>query len=124
MNVERFDPAGLDPRTFTRRRAAVAVSLIILTVPAVVLMGDLHWRTGFDGWKLAHLIIFTILFNLLALGALQALVGFILRRRGGDRCRISASVDWETDTEVLEVRTAIVMPICNEDAGRVMEGVR
>ncbi|MDB6167388.1 MAG: glucosyl transferase family 2, partial [Verrucomicrobia bacterium] len=124
MTVERFDPRRLDPRIFGWRRAMVAVTMIVLTVPAVVLMGDLHWRTGFDGWKVAHLVIFALLFNLLALGALQALVGFLLRRQGGDGCRIAASVDWAADVEPLRARTAIVMPICNEDSTRVMEGVR
>ena len=107
-----------------RRRWMIFSSLLLITVPAAVLMGDLHWRTGFDGWKVAHLVIFTLLFGLLALGALQALVGFFLRRQGGDDCRIAASVDWENDTDPLNARTALVMPICNEDAGRVMEGVR
>ncbi|MDB6128752.1 MAG: glucosyl transferase family 2 [Verrucomicrobia bacterium] len=124
MEFRRFDPAQLDSSVTFRRRLMIFSSLVIITVPAAVLMGDLHWRTGFDGWKIAHLVIFTLLFGLLALGALQALVGFFLRRQGGDDCRIAASVDWENDADPLPARTALVMPICNEDATRVMEGVR
>ena len=36
----------------------------------------------------------------------------------------AGSVDWAEDAAPLRVRTAIVMPICNEESGRVMEGVR
>jgi membrane glycosyltransferase len=124
MHLQNFDPAQFDPGIALKRRAFVGVMVLLFTTPAVVLMADLHLRTGYDGWKLAHLVIFAVLFGLLALGALQALLGFILRRQGGDACRISASVDWAEDNAPLRVRTAVVMPICNEDAGRVMEGVR
>ena len=50
-------------------------------------MADLHWRTGFDAWKAVHLLLFAILFSLVAFGAVQAMTGFLLRRRGGDRFR-------------------------------------
>ena len=124
MQVQNFDPAQIDPASIRRRRVFVGLMVLLVTTPAVVLMGDLHLRTGYDGEKLAHLLIFAVLFALLALGALQALMGFILRRQGGDTCRITSSVDWSRDTGALAARTAIVMPICNEDASRVSEGVR
>lgn len=124
MQLLNFDPEQLEPGRVRRRRIFTAVMVGLVTAPAVVLMGDLHLRTGYDGWKLAHLLVFTLLFGLLALGALQALLGFILRRQGGDSCRIAASVDWAADNAPLAVRTALVMPVCNEDAGRVMAGVR
>ncbi len=124
MQVQNFDPAQLDPARIRRRRVFVGIMVLLVTTPAVVLMGDLHLRTGYDGGKLAHLLIFAVLFALLALGALQALMGFILRRQDGDTCRITSSVDWAEDTGPLVARTAIVMPICNEDTSRVSEGVR
>ncbi|MEO6874711.1 MAG: glucans biosynthesis glucosyltransferase MdoH [Opitutaceae bacterium] len=124
MQVLNFDPGQLEPAVARRRRLFVGVMVLLITVPAVMLMADLHSRTGFDGWKLVHLLVFTLLFGLLALGALQAMLGFMLRRQGGDELRISSSVNWAEDTGPVRVRTAVVMPICNEDAGRVMEGVR
>ena len=124
MQLLNFDPAQLDPGVVFKRRAFTGLMVLLFTTPAVVLMADLHLRTGYDGWKLAHLVIFAVLFGLLALGALQALLGFILRRQGGDACRISASVDWAEDQAPLRARTAVVMPVCNEDVGRAMEGVR
>ena len=124
MQVLNFDPGQMDPGVIRNRRVFTGVMVFLITAPAVVLMADLHLRTGYDGWKLAHLVVFTVLFGMLALGALQALLGFILRRQGGDSCRITASVDWAEDSAPLAVRTAVIMPICNEDAGRVMAGVR
>jgi membrane glycosyltransferase len=124
MQLLNFDPEQLDPGIVRKRRAFVSLMVLLITAPAVVLMADLHLRTGYDGWKLAHLLVFSVLFGLLALGALQALLGFILRRQGGDSCRISASVDWAEDNAALPVRTAVIMPICNEATGRVMAGVR
>ncbi len=124
MQLLNFDPAQLDPAVVRNRRVFTGLMVFLVTAPAVVLMADLHLRTGYDSWKLAHLVVFAVLFSLLALGALQALLGFILRRQGGDSCRIAASVDWAEDRAPLDARTAIVMPICNEDPSRVMAGVR
>ena len=39
-----------------------------------------------------------ILFGLVALGAAQTLIGFSLRRRGGDHCRITASLTADETT--------------------------
>lgn len=124
MQVHVFDPAQLDPAVGFRRRSFVLLMLVLVATPGVVLMADLHLRTGYDSWKLAHLVIFAVLFALLAFGALQAVIGFMLRQQGADPYRITQSVDWAQDREPLKVRTAIVMPVCNEEAGRVMEGVR
>ncbi|MDB6094593.1 MAG: glucosyl transferase family 2 [Verrucomicrobia bacterium] len=124
MQVQLFDPAQLEPGVGSKRRFFVGVMVLLVTIPAIVLMADLHLRTGYDGWKLAHLVIFAVLFTLLVFGAMQAVVGYMLRVQGGDTIRISQSVDWAEDRGPLEARTAVVMPICNEEAGRVMEGVR
>jgi len=123
MNVAPFDPAKLDPQIRRDRRVWVATLLLILTAPAVVVMADLHWRTGFDLWKIVHLLIFTLLFTLVALGSVQAIIGFVIRRKG-EPFSIMNSVDFATDTAVLSARTAVVMPICNEEVRRVMEGLR
>jgi len=123
MEAPLFDPAKLAPGEAARRRHRMLTILLLLAGPAVLVMADLHWRTGFDFWNVLHLVIFVPLFLLVALGAAQAMVGFAVRRRGGDRCRISGSLPPD-DGEPIAVPTAVVMPICNEDVVRVMEGVR
>jgi len=124
MNVVNFDPASLSPREATRRRHNLITLVVLLAGPAILVMADLHWRTGFDNWKIVHLILFIILFGLVALGAAQSIIGFFLRRRGGDACRITASLTEEDLARPVKARTAIVMPICNEEVSRVIEGLR
>src|ERR1700744_1945302 len=110
MNLAHFDPAKLDPQIRRDRRIRVATLLLALTAPAVMVMADLHYRTGFDLVKVLHLAIFTLLFTLVALGSVQAIIGLAIRRRG-EPFAIGNTVDFATDTEALEAPTAVVMPI-------------
>jgi membrane glycosyltransferase len=123
MDLPLFDPSALGQEEAARRRHRMLTLLLVLTGPGVLVMADLHWRTGFDFWKVLHLLVFTLLFLLVALGAAQSLVGFALRRRGGDACRISGSLPPD-DGGRIAAPTAVVMPICNEEVGRVMAGIR
>jgi membrane glycosyltransferase len=124
MTLSDFNPARLDPAVVTKRRTLILTLLLLLTGPAALLMADLHWRTGYDVWKITHLFIFTGLFSLVSFGAIQALIGFSMRRRGGDPFSIIRSVNFETDTDILDAPVAVVMPICNEEVKRVIEGFR
>ncbi len=119
-----FDPAQLSSEAASQRRHLVATLMLLLAGPAILTMADLHWRTGYDFWKALHLLLFAVLFLLIALGAAQALVGFRLRRRGGDRCQIMDTLEPGGPETAITARTAIVMPIFNEDVGRVIDGLR
>jgi membrane glycosyltransferase len=119
-----FDPAKLSPETASRRRHGVATLMLVLAGPAILIMADLHWRTGFDFWKVLHLFLFALLFILVSLGAAQALIGFVMRRRGGDPDQILDTLDPVGSEADISARTAVVMPICNEDVGRVIDGLR
>ena len=123
MRFTPFNPAALDPQVVTQRRMRVATGVLVLTAPAVLLMADLHWRSGFDFWKAVHLALFTILFAHLAFGAVQAWIGYRMRRKGGDPLQIIHSID-PADDSPMEAPTAVIMPICNEEVARVMEGMR
>ncbi len=124
MSVHRFDPARLDGTRVTQRRILVASLTLLLVGPAVLLMADLHWRTGMDNWKILHLVLFAILFALVAFGAVQAVVGFCCRMGRGDPNRILNSLTPEDEARPVDAPTAIVMPIFNEDTSRIMEGLR
>lgn len=125
MSESHFDPARLDGTRITQRRLLVATLTLVVTGPAVLLMADLHWRTGvIDGLKGLHLALFAVLFALIAFGATQAVIGFFCRRGGGDPNRILASLSAEDEARPVDAPTAIVMPIFNEGTSRIMEGLR
>jgi membrane glycosyltransferase len=124
MSEFRFDPARLDGTRVTQRRIFVATLTLLLVGPALLLMADLHWRTGMDGWKIFHLVLFALLFALVAFGAVQAVVGFFRRRGAGDPNRILNSLSPEDEARPVDAPTAVVMPIFNEDTSRIMEGLR
>ncbi|HEY1793959.1 MAG TPA: glucans biosynthesis glucosyltransferase MdoH [Opitutaceae bacterium] len=119
-----FDPSRLSADECSRRRHRVVTIVILMVAPAVVTMADLHWRTGFDTWKVAHLVLFTLLLVLIALGATQSLIGYWLRRSGAETCRIADTLSAEDLGRPVTARTAVVMPIFNEEVARVIEGIR
>lgn len=124
MKLHSFSPASLDPKCATRRRLLTLASVLVLTAPAVYVMAEVHSASEYSGWKALHWMVFVVLFGLIAFGAVQALIGFAVRRKGGDACSIMNSVDFETDTDPLPVSVAVVMPIFNEDVKRVFDGWR
>ncbi|MBA1204871.1 glucans biosynthesis glucosyltransferase MdoH [Pseudomonas capeferrum] len=85
------------------------------------------WDTVVQVWPYALqttiLILFGILFCWVSAGFWTALMGFLELLTGRDKYRISGA---STGNEPIEpgARTAIVMPICNEDVPRVFAGLR
>ena len=71
----------------------------------------------------ALLVVFALLSCWLAAGFWTAMMGFFVLAVGGDRHLISRSAAPATRLS-REARTAIVMPICNEDVRRVFAGLR
>ena len=70
----------------------------------------------------ALLVVFALLSCWLAAGFWTAMMGFFVLLRGGDRHLISRSA--AAPHIARDVRTAIVMPICNEDVRRAFAGLR
>ncbi|MDA8127996.1 MAG: glucans biosynthesis glucosyltransferase MdoH [Betaproteobacteria bacterium] len=73
--------------------------------------------------EVAILIVFGVLTGWVSLGFWTAIMGFVVKVTGGDRFAISASA--AADTPIGEqARTAVIMPICNENVARVFAGLR
>ncbi|MEO8186005.1 MAG: glucans biosynthesis glucosyltransferase MdoH [Burkholderiaceae bacterium] len=70
----------------------------------------------------ALLVVFALLTCWLAAGFWTAMLGFFVLAFGGDRQLISRSA--KADAISPHARTAIVVPICNEDVRRVFAGLR
>ena len=120
--MKLFDADQIHPLRLQRRRFLFFSCIILLTSFATWFMADLVWRDHIDASGIAILILFVILFAHVATGFCLAMVGFYVINRGGDSCRITRSVDWDSDPPLGS--TAIVMPVFNEDVSRVLEGLR
>lgn len=104
-----------------RRRCLFFSMVFLLASTASWVMADLLWRGGITRLELAMLIIFMILFTSVALGFVQAWIGFVILL-----CRPRPSVPDVGEgllPEELPV-TAIVMPIFNEDVASVFLGLQ
>jgi membrane glycosyltransferase len=117
MRVERVRPASREPRVFVFYSLAV-----LLTGVASLLFADLLWRQGWSTSRTILLVLFTLLFLLAALGCVHGIYGFILRRTA-DRRRITRLGDYRHQS-IDQANTALIIPIYNEDARRVCEGLR
>ena len=73
--------------------------------------------------EMAILVLFAILFFWVSAGFWTAIMGFVLLLFGHDRHAISATAAPDLPLDPT-ARTAVIMPICNEDVARVLAGLR
>ncbi len=105
------------------RRRLLATLIIVPAAIAGAFMMQILPHHGASGLEIAIVVIFAILFAWVSFGFWTALAGFILLRTGEDRFAISRTVSADAPAPNHHARTAIVMPICNEDPGRVFAGL-
>ena len=106
-----------------RRRFVLLVLSLAPGLYATALMSDLL-PTTVDGWlQGALLALFALLSCWVAAGFWTAMAGLWVLVRGGDEFLISRSVA-PPGPLPRDARTAIVMPICNEDVHHVFAGLR
>jgi len=103
------------------RRSVLLVLVLAQTYIATAVMVQVLPYHGSKPLEIVLLVLFGILIGWVSAGFWTAMAGFLLLLRGGDRHAISAPARMPIDAEA---RTAIVMPICNEDVERVFAGVR
>jgi membrane glycosyltransferase len=108
--------------TAAMRRALLLVLVLGQTVIATLAMTEILPYKGTRPLEIAILVVFAILFAWISSGFWTALAGFFLLLRGSD----GHAIDQRGELPELgdEARTAIVMPICNEDVGRVFGGLQ
>ena len=73
--------------------------------------------------EVAILVLFVILFSWVSAGFWTAIMGFVVLLKGGDPYAISARAVAGVPIPS-DARTALVMPICNENVARVFSGLR
>jgi len=108
-------------RRAARWRRAVFLALTLLTAGAATgMMGDILAANGLTGLKRAGLVLFFVLFVWITGAFWTALAGFMVRLRGQDPMALRPQ---DLAGRPLAGRTAVVMPIYNEETGRVMAGL-
>jgi membrane glycosyltransferase len=116
-------PGGEVNRTGTVRRMALLFLTLVQTWIATDFMTTVLPYRGTQPLEIAILVLFAVLFAWISAGFWTAIAGFVLLWRGRDRHAISAKVQGNEAIDS-SVRTAVVMPICNEDVVRVVAGLR
>ncbi len=126
---ERVDEASAPPLHRSWQFAATVRRLVLLalvvaqTVLATDFMAGVLPYHGRQPLELGILGLFAILFLWVSAGFWTAMAGFVLQLRGHDRYAISTREAQGTPLAG-DARTAIVMPICNENVARVFAGLR
>ncbi|MFP5358231.1 MAG: glucans biosynthesis glucosyltransferase MdoH [Gammaproteobacteria bacterium] len=105
------------------RRLLLSALILIQTYLASYLMTAVLPYGGSHGLEIAILVLYAVLFAWISAGFWTALMGFWTLLRGRDRYAISAQLKGDPPLPA-EGRTALLMPICNENVARVFAGLR
>jgi membrane glycosyltransferase len=109
-------------RAANRRRAVFALLTVLSTAFATSLFADAQ-PVHPNAWlQYGQLALFALLSAWVVTGFVTALMGFWVSLRGDAHTLSAASV--RNDPMNPDARTAIIMPICNEDVATVFAGLR
>jgi membrane glycosyltransferase len=117
------DPRGHWHRSASMRRIALSGLVIAQTWIATDFMASVLPYQGRQVLEIAILVLFAILFGWISAGFWTAMAGFVLQLFRRDRYMISHTAAPDTPVDP-DARTAIIMPIYNEDVTRVFAGLR
>jgi membrane glycosyltransferase len=107
----------------SRRRLVLLIAVSMQTIVATHYMKAVLPYQGTQWLEVAILMLFALLFLWVSAGFWTAMMGFLQLLIGRDRFSISASSIHDGPIPPA-ARTAIVMPICNEDVSRVFAGLK
>jgi Membrane glycosyltransferase len=110
----------------TRQRFVCLALVFLTTLGAVWLLTVSFQRDGISPLELILIILYGMLFSWICIAFWQATIGFFICLMARDRLAITASAGsgvLNTDTDTPH-KTAIIMPIHNEDAQHVFAGLR
>ena len=108
-------------RDATTRRWGLTLLVVLQGIAATYAMSDILPYKGGQFLEAIVLAVFAVLFAWISAGFWTAFAGFVLLMRGFDRLAVTRHATAPLDDGA---RTAIVMPICNEDVARVFAGLR
>lgn len=119
------DPGGRWRRRAAHRRLVLVTLIVAQTLVATDYMALVLPYHGRQPHEIGILVLFGVLFAWISAGFWTALAGFWVLSRGHDRYAISHRMIGDQPSSIPpDARTALVMPICNEDVTRVFAGLR
>ncbi|RYX89021.1 MAG: glucans biosynthesis glucosyltransferase MdoH [Comamonadaceae bacterium] len=105
-----------------RRRQVFMLLTVLSTALATSLFANAQPRYE-NGWlQYGQLALFAVLSTWVVTGFVTALMGFVVSLRGDRQALSAASVAGHAMNP--QARTAIIMPVCNEDVSTVFAGLR
>jgi len=122
MNFPSFDKPW-QPTARVRRILLLAL-ILITSVIASGHMADILPHGGSTRIELAIVIVFTTLFAWISIGFWEAMAGLWTLARRVDRFSITLGVEGDLSLEGSGARTAILIPVANEEAERVFAGIK
>jgi membrane glycosyltransferase len=111
-------------KTARVRRALLLALILVTSLIASSHMADLLPHKGTTPLELAVVIVFTVLFAWISIGFWEAVAGLLTLARRYDRFALSPREDEKVSLDNRDALTAILIPIANEDVGRVFAGLR
>ncbi|PXW99550.1 membrane glycosyltransferase [Sphaerotilus hippei] len=105
-----------------QRRRWLLFWVLLSTAFVATVLWSVQPAEGSVGLQVAQMALFTLLFAWVAAGCVTAVMGFLVTLRG-DAHAMSARRAGTAPIDD-EARTAIIMPICNEDVATVFAGLR
>jgi membrane glycosyltransferase len=111
-------------RAARRRRVLLAFLVLIPSLVASQFMREVLPYQGGTWLEVAIVLSFAALFGWISIGFWTAVAGFLLLVRGRDRFSASPDAGAEPGDLDTRVRTAILMPICDEPVDRVFAGLK
>ena len=117
-------PAALEPwqRAAQRRRAVFLLLTAVSTALATSLFADMQPHYNNDLLQYGQITLFALLSAWVVTGFMTAMMGFWVLVRGDAHSLSAQQVVHHTLSK--STRTAIIMPICNEDVRTVFAGLR
>ena len=116
--AEAIRPPLVRPRRWLFAGLIAATALI-----GIALMLDIMRAGGLTGLEVVILVLFALTFSWIAIPFWNAVIGFALAVLGRDPLSLAAPRSASGDGRPLVIRTALVMPIRDEDPGRVTAGL-
>jgi len=108
----------------SRRRVVLVVLVVLQTILATQYLLQILPDAGKSWLELGIAVLFAVLFAWISMGFWTAAAGFVVTLVRGDRLTVTRLENTVVAADAPLARTAIIMPIYNEDVARVFAGLR